>query len=228
MRGKRRALPALVIAMWMASQAFSPMAERAVAGGAPQQCFVLDDCSGVSALPSADDCEADDCACAQQIECYVRGQEPAILWPVLPGGSLEINRNFFHNRFVETRISPDALEDWVAFRDAPGRPASFAHGTIVYKQGFFPSDEDVGAPAVPAQSDYLMVKIAGYCPDGSSVGNSCLGGDWFALELNNADIGILEAGLVAESAKSTRCFACHAAAESADWLWQLHSFRRFP
>jgi hypothetical protein len=193
-----------------------------------QRCTILDDCTGIDSLPTADVCEEDDCSCAQQIECYLRGLDPATNWPVLPGGEVKLNRNFFHDRFVETRISPGALEAWLRFAEPSSGPVSLPDQTVVYKSGYLPSDDDPAVPDTPALSAYVMVKLDGYCPDGSSVGDFCLGGDWFAFEVANATYGILASGQIPDDGKSTTCFGCHAAAERADWLWQLYSRRRYP
>lgn len=191
-------------------------------------CCILDDCSGIDALPSAADCEADDCTCAQKVECYLRGQNPTQSWPLIPSGELRLNRLFFHDRFIETRISPGSLADWVRFSDPATGPVRFPNGTVVYKSGYLPSSDDPSRPETPALSAYVLVKIDGYCPEGSSVGNDCLGGGWFSMEVSNYTYGILEPGQIDNEGKATRCFACHAAAADSDWLWQLHSRRRYP
>ena len=46
------------------------------AAGQPQRCTILDDCAGIDSLPTAAQCEEDDCSCAQQVECYLRDQSP--------------------------------------------------------------------------------------------------------------------------------------------------------
>lgn len=191
-------------------------------------CTILDDCSGIDSLPSADVCEEDDCSCAQQVECYLRGQSPTTDWPLLPRGEVRLNRNFFHDRFIETRISPAALEDWLRFSDPASGPVSFPDQTVVYKSSYLPSSDDPAVPDTPALSAYVLVKLDGYCPEGSSVGAFCLGGDWFSMEVTNGTYGILAPGDIDNQGKETRCFACHAAAEDGDWLWQLHSRRRYP
>jgi hypothetical protein len=190
-------------------------------------CTILDDCSGIDTLPTASQCEVDSCTCAQEVECYLRGLSPTENWPVLPGARLELNKNFFHNRFVKTQISPQSLQTWKDAR-SPNQVADMPDGTVVYKSGYLPKPNNLARPAKPALSAYVLAKIEGYCPDGSSVGDYCLGGDWFGMEVSYADYGILTAGQIDNDGKSPRCFACHAAAETGDWLWQLYSKRRYP
>jgi hypothetical protein len=120
-------------------------------------CTILDDCTGIHSLPTADVCAQDDCSCAQQVECYLRGEDPTTSWPVLPGGEVSLNRNFFHDRFIETRIWPASLEDWLRFAEAPDDPASFADQTVVYKSGYLPSSDDPAVPDASALSAYVMV-----------------------------------------------------------------------
>jgi len=136
-------------AVWQNCGAIAATALLLLAGPAASQiaCTILDDCTGIDSLPTADVCAKDDCSCAQQVECYLRGEDPATSWPLLPGGDVKLNRNFFHDRFIETRISPASLEDWLQFAEAPDEPASFADQTVVYKSRYLPSSDD---PAVKA------------------------------------------------------------------------------
>jgi len=193
-----------------------------------QSCEILDSCSGIDSLPTATVCEADDCACAHQVECYLRHKDPAANWPKVPGGGIALNYNFFHNRFIETRISPQSLKFWKRYSKRPNEEADMPDGTVIFKSGYLPKDNNVAKPDKPALSSYVFVKIDGYCPDGSSVGDFCLGGDWFSMEVANGTYGILSEGTIVDEGKSTKCFACHAAAERGDWLWQLYSKRRYP
>jgi hypothetical protein len=195
---------------------------------AQEMCSILESCSGINGLPTASQCEKDDCSCAQQIECHLRHRDPASNWPKVPGGGTKLNHNFFHDRFIETRISPKALKYWKRFSKNPDDVAEMPDGTIVFKSGYLPKDNNVARPDKPAASSYVFVKINGYCPDGSSVGDFCLGGDWFSLEIANEDYGILAAGTLVDEGKASKCFGCHAAAENGDWLWQLYSNRRYP
>ena len=63
-------------------------------------CCALVDCTGNVTLPTAEECEADDCECAQWIECYLRNQDPSTNWPLIPDGDIQINRNFFPSTFL--------------------------------------------------------------------------------------------------------------------------------
>ncbi len=198
---------------------------------ADDDCTVLDDCSGITGLPTAEECEDDDCTCAQTVECYVRNQAPLTNWPVAPGGELQLNRNFFHDRFIETRILPDAYDDWVTFSDPSSGPADFPDGTVIYKSGYLPSDDDYSKPASSPGVAYVYAKMNGYCPDDSiTVLDYCLGGDWFSLEIAYEDYGtaILEGQLV-KYGKEEGCFNCHSSASAGgDWIWKLYSTRRYP
>jgi len=196
--------------------------------GAQESCDILSDCSGYRKLPTAAQCEVDDCTCAQQVECYLRRKNPTENWPLVLSGKLDLNRNFFHDRFIETRISPKSLDDWIAYSDPDSGTVDMPDRTVIYKSGFLSKENNVARPDKPALSSYIFVKLDGYCPDGSSVGGFCLGGDWFAMEVTNGTYGILTPGQIDNDGKSTRCFACHAAAEKGDWLWQLYSKRRYP
>lgn len=195
---------------------------------AQEMCEILDDCSGYTKLPSASDCEVDDCTCAQQVECYLRNQDPIENWPVLPGRKTSLNYNFFHDRFIETRISPKSLNNWVRYSDPSVETVDLPDKTVIYKSGYLPKSKNVARPENKPSSAYVFVKLDGYCPEGSSVGDFCLGGDWFSLEVAEKNYGILAKGTLVDEGKSTKCFGCHGAAEQGDWLWQLFSKRRYP
>ena len=200
----------------------------AASSASAQGCEILDSCTGITSLPTASQCEVDDCTCAQQVECYLRNEDPSSNWPKVPGGKIQLNHNFFHNRFIETRISPASLKYWKKFRKKRNVEADMPNGTVIFKSGYLPKDTNVAKPDKPALSSYVFVKLDGYCPNGSSVGDFCLGGDWFSMEVANSTYGILTEGSIVDDGKSTKCFACHAAAEQGDWLWQLYSKRRYP
>jgi len=221
----RNCIVAFIIAVagWVASTAFvTPVLAQ------PAQCTVLDSCSGINSLPTASQCEEDDCTCAQQIECYVRNQEPLENYKTAPGGGLQLNRNFFHNRFIKTLISPKGRKAWKYYKKHLDEDVVFPDGTVVYKAGYLPKDKNVAKPDRSDPSAYMMVKIEGYCPDGSSVGDYCLGGDWFSAEVNLDDNGVVSGGSILDGGKSSKCFGCHAAAEKSDWMWKLFSDRRYP
>ncbi len=199
-----------------------------VAASAQETCLILDDCSGIDSLPTAEVCAEDDCSCAQQVEYYLRNQSPTTNWPMVPGGQVQLNRSFFHDRYIGTWISPDALDDWLRFADPASGPVSVPDQTVVYKLGYLPSSDDPALPGT-AQSGYVFVKLDGYCPDGSTIGDICLGGDWFSLEIDYASYGsIIGVGDMENQGKVALCFGCHGPAERADWLWGLYSMRRYP
>ncbi|MEJ8574556.1 hypothetical protein [Microbaculum marinum] len=195
---------------------------------AQDACTVLEDCSGYTALPTAAQCAVDDCTCAQQVECYLRNEDPGETWPVLPGQDRALNRNFFHDRFIETRISPKSLDSWIRFTDPSIETVDLPDKTVLYKSGYMPKDRNIARPENTPSSAYVFVKLDGYCPDGSSVGRFCLGGDWFSVEVAEKNYGILTKGTLVDEGKSSKCFGCHAAAEKGDWSWQLFSRRRYP
>jgi len=195
---------------------------------AQQSCTVLDSCTGVTSLPGTSDCEDDACACAQQIECYTRNQSASTDWPVLPGEDMAINRNFFHDRFIETRISPAAYTSWVKYTDPAKGPVDLPNGTVVYKLGYLSKVNDPSVQQKNPSSAFVFIKLKDYCPDDYVVAGSCLGGDWFAMEVALKTYGILTEGTIPDYGKEAKCFGCHAAAQKGDWLWQLYSRRRYP
>ena len=199
-----------------------------VAAQSPESCTVLDSCTGITSLPSTSDCEDDSCSCAQQIECYTRNQSASTDWPVLPGEDVAINRNFFHDRFIETRISPAAYDSWVKFTNPAKGPVDLPDGTVVYKLGYLSKVTDPSVQQKNPSSSYAFIKLKDYCPDEYVVAGSCFGGDWFAMEVALKTYGILTEGTIADYGKEAKCFGCHAAAQKGDWLWQLYSRRRYP
>jgi hypothetical protein len=149
----------------------------------------------------------------------------------VPGGGLQLNHNFFHDRFIETRILPSAYDDWVKFTDPSSGPAYFPDGTVIYKSGYLPSDDDYSRPESSPSVGYVMAKMSGYCPDDAiTVEDFCLGGDWFSLEIAYADYGtVISAGELIKFGKEQGCFECHSsAAAEADWIWKLNAVRRYP
>jgi len=195
---------------------------------AQESCEVLDSCTGINSLPSASDCEDDSCSCAQQIECYTRNQNASSDWPNLPGEDVAINKNFFHDRFIETKISPKSYDMWVKYTDPEKGPVDMPDETVMYKLGYLAKVNDPSVQQKNASSAYLFVKLKDYCPDEYVVGGSCLGGDWFSMEIALKTYGDFEEGRLVDFGKETKCFGCHAAAQKGDWLWQLYSRRRYP
>ena len=113
--------------------------------------------------------------------------------------------------------------------DPDNGSVDFPNETVVYKNGYLPTSDDPSQPEMPAATSYVMVKLDGYCPDGSSIGDFCLGGDWFSLEIVNKTFGIVDAGSLNDYGKADGCFVCHSGAVTdGDWMWQLNSRRRFP
>lgn len=191
-------------------------------------CCRLDDCSAYTRLPTAAECEEDDCACAQWVECYLRNQDPDSNWPLIPDGAVQLNRNFFHDRFFETRISPGAYDDWLLLADSSGSSVSLPDQTVLYKNGYLPDSDDASQPQSSPAATFVMVKLSGYCPDGNTVAGYCLGDDWFTLEITDQTYGLVSSGSLLDYGKEKDCLYCHSgAAADGDWMWQLSSGRRF-
>lgn len=193
-----------------------------------QACNALSDCTGVDELPTAEDCEADSCSCAQQIVCLLGNENAVHNWPEVPDGALEFNDLFFHKRFAQTQISPDALASWEKFMDPLISPVSMPDKTVVIKPAYKVSTTDPAQAQIEPEGVYALIKLDGYCPDNAKVGDQCLGGDWYALEIQTASEGEIDAGSIPNHGKSNLCFSCHVPAEQeGDWLWHIYISRRY-
>jgi hypothetical protein len=201
----------------------------------PDACPRVTDCAAGVALPTAVECEQiGDCACAQQIDCYVRNAVPESNWPLIPTGALHWNAFFWHTRYLQTLISPAGDAAFRADLDPSGAMQPLPAGTILYKQGFSPV---LGEPGVPDPTNYdifVATKLDGhYCPSGSAVGTSCQGGDWFWYHTDSAtpqvDNSRLQGGgMFSGYGKPAKCVGCHNTAQRTDFLISLTIERRYP
>ncbi len=100
--------------------------------------------------------------------------------------------------------------------------------TIVIKPAYKVTTTDPAQAQVEPEGVYAFIKLDGYCPDDAKIGDICLGGDWYALEIQTASEGDIDAGSIPNFGKPTLCFSCHAPAEKVgDWLWKLYITRRY-
>ena len=193
-------------------------------------CDALDEseCDGVDELPTAEACESDSCSCAQQIVCLLGNENAVDTWPTVPNGALEFNDLFFHKRFAQTQVSPDALSAWEEFLDPSVPNVSMPDKTIVIKPAYKVTTDDPALAQIDPEGIYAFIKLDGYCPEDAKVGDMCLGGDWYGLEIQTATEGDVDAGSIPNHGKPTLCFSCHAPVEQeGDWLWHIYIERRY-
>lgn len=191
-------------------------------------CSVDSNCDSTVELPTATDCAADDCACAQQIQCYITNSSPDDSWSTIPTGGLHWNAFFWHTRFLETYVSP-AGED--AFRAAldPAQPMQpLPAGTILYKAGYDPVDAEPGEPDIDQGAEvFVAAKLeGGYCPSEYQINGSCQGGAWFWYMADYTETDT--APFFSAWGKPDKCTACHNTAERGDWMLSVVIQRAYP
>ncbi|MEM9255241.1 MAG: hypothetical protein AAGA91_07325 [Pseudomonadota bacterium] len=177
-------------------------------------------CSGATQLPTAEQCAADDCACAQQLQCYIAEREPN--WALFPNSEeFEPTTRPVHGRYMTILVNMTAEAGLTQF--APGKPGpvELPSQSIIVKKNFPPDFDTPGVPDIDPSTAAItsMIKLDGYCPETSGAAEQCVGGDWFYL---------LQVGeILPQYGKPSGCTNCHAAAQRGDWSWRLFSARRF-
>ncbi len=177
-------------------------------------------CNATTALPTADQCAEDSCACAQQIQCYITKREAN--WALWPNSVAFAPTNRpVHGRYLTIFVNPTVEAGLAEFAAGTPGPVDLPSGSIIVKKNYPP---DPSAPGVPnrdpsATITTSMINLEGYCPDTSGATQQCVGGDWFFL-LSIDDAFPLYG-------KPSDCTNCHATAQNGDWSWRLFSERRF-
>jgi hypothetical protein len=190
-----------------------------------QQCDPATECCVVSCteaeeLPTAEQCTADSCACAQQIQCYIAEREAN--WALFPNSEeFEPTTRPVHGRYLTILVNPTAEAGLAEFAPGTPGPVDLPSESVIVKKNYPP---DASAPGVPDLDPSVtaitsMINLAGYCPETSGAAQQCVGGDWFYL-LRIGDS-------FPQFGKPSGCTNCHAAAQNADWSWRLFSARRF-
>lgn len=186
---------------------------------ATTECCVAS-CTEIAELPTANQCVADSCACAQQIQCYITEREAN--WALFPNSEeFEPTTRPVHGRYLTIRVNPTAEEGLAEFAPGMPGPVDLPSDSIIVKKNYPP---DPTAPGVPNLDPSItavtsMINLEGYCPETSGAAEQCVGGEWFYL-LRVGD-------LFPQYGKPSGCVNCHAAAQNADWSWRLFSARRY-
>lgn len=201
----------------------------------PDSCDRIETCASDVVLPTGAACDAaGPCACAQQIDCVVRNAKPVERWPEIPTGELHWNAFFWHTRYLRTLVVPSSLDAFRVALDPALKLAPLPAGTILYKQGYFPANDDPALPAPDNFEIFVAVKLEGrYCPSGSAVGTSCQGGDWFWYHTDSATPQVDHSrfqggGSFSGYGKPSKCVGCHDAAQRGDFLMTIMIQRRYP
>jgi hypothetical protein len=221
-RVHERAARRLALCLWLVLGALCAVSTRADATCDPAtQCCRIE-CPADSPLPTTDECLADSCACAQKLDCYIRGTGGPQDWPLFPAGGFHLSTTPVHPRFLEVRINPESKAAAERFVDPSSGPVDYPPNTIIYKTNWLASRTVPGEPRIGDGSPFstLMFKLHGYCPGDPSAGIDCAGGDWFFTGEMDGAFGV--------HGKVPLCINCHAAAQYGDWTWGVFVLRRFP
>lgn len=186
---------------------------------ASKSCCV-DSCSGDARLPTAAECTADACACAQKLHCVIEASSAS--WELFPGSvRFQPTTRPVHGRYMTITVNETAKLGLASNWPGQAGPAEMPDGSVIVKVNFPPDPSEPGKPNTNVDEAAIttMVKLDGYCPDKSGATDQCVGGDWYFLLRVGDMFPVL--------GKPGGCVNCHAAAEDGDWLWRLFAARRF-